>query len=164
MTLQLALLVFFGVAVATALALSTVWRTLRERAAESAEGETEAVSPLRRFVTPVRLAALKLTFCLVPALAAVVVLVGAGYVSPVPLLLAGCLLGGVGWNLPMLYFRMKIQKRRERFNGQILQLTMSLSNGLRSGPAPGAGCGVAAAGRAHAGGTGGGAGRNAAGV
>ena len=49
MTLQLALLVFFGVAVATALALSTVWRTLRERAAESAEGETEAVSPLRRF-------------------------------------------------------------------------------------------------------------------
>ena len=135
MTLQLALLVFFGVAVATALVLSTVWRTLRERAAESAEGETEAVSPLRRFVTPVRLAALKLTFCLVPALAAVVVLVGAGYVSPVPLLLAGCLLGGVGWNLPMLYFRMKIQKRRERFNGQILQLTMSLSNGLRSGQA-----------------------------
>lgn len=135
MTLQLALLVFSGVAVATALALSTVWRTLRERAAEAAEGVAEAVSPLRRFVTPVRLAALKLTFCLVPACAVVVALVGAGYVSPVPLLLAGSLLGSVGWNLPMLYFRMKIRKRQEAFNGQILQLTMSLSNGLRSGQA-----------------------------
>lgn len=135
MTLQLAVILFSGVAMATAVALSTVWRALRERAAASTDSEAVAISPLRRFVTPVKLSMLKLSFCLVPAISAVLVLIGAGYVSSWPLLAVGTALGAIGWQLPMVYFRMKIKSRKAAFDGQILQLTMSLSSGLRSGQA-----------------------------
>jgi len=135
MTFQLAILVFLGVFAVIAIALATTWRTLRERAIASADDDSVVVSPLRRFVSPVKLAALKLGFCLVPAFSVVLLLIAAGYVSPILLIVAGCVLGCVGWRLPMIYFGIKIKKRKALFDGQILQLTMSLSNGLRSGQA-----------------------------
>lgn len=135
MTLRLAVVVFAGVAMVAAVALGTAWRTLRERAVASMEDAAAAVSPLRRFVTPVKLAAMQLSFCLVPAVSIVLVLVANGQTSPFVMLLAAVALGVVGWRLPMLYFRIRIKRRKEAFDGQILQLTMSLANGLRSGQA-----------------------------
>ena len=135
MTFQLATLVFAGVVMVAAVALSTVWRSLRERAVASMEDAAVAVSPLRRFVTPVRLAALQLTFCLVPAVAILLILVANGYSSPFLLCPSAVILGAIGWRLPMLYFGIRIKRRKEAFDGQILQLTMSLANGLRSGQA-----------------------------
>lgn len=135
MTFQLALLTFAGVSSVVGIALATAWRAMRERVSATDDDEAAAVSPLRRFVSPVRLAALKLGCCLVPAFASVLILIGSGHVSPFLLAGAGGLFGCIGWRLPMLYFGVKIRKRKEAFDGQILQLTMSLSNGLRSGQA-----------------------------
>lgn len=133
MTFKFGVFLFFSVAVVAAVVFVTVWRALREHVVASADDETVATSPLRRFVTPVRLAALQLSYCLIPAIGVVLVLISKGYVSPWLLALSSTVLGVVGWQLPMLYFRYRIKTRKIAFDGQILQLTMSLSNGLRSG-------------------------------
>lgn len=135
MTFSLAILVFSGVTAVTAVAVATAWRTLRDRASDSGERESEADSLLRRFVTPVRYAGLKLSFCLGAAFSAMLVLIGTGHASPILLLSSGGVFGAAGWNLPVLYFKVKMKRRREMFNGQILQLAMNLLSGLRSGQA-----------------------------
>lgn len=133
MTFTLAVLVFTGTASVAALALATVWRTLRERA--EAERTSDAAASLRRFVAPERLTAVRFCVCVLCAAAAALALIANGVPSPFAWLPAALATGAAGWKAPALWYAFKIHRRKEAFDAQILNLTMTLANGLRSGQA-----------------------------
>lgn len=134
MTFRLAAIVFLGAGAFSAVLLTTLYRALRDRV-ESTPEEEVAVSPMRKFITPRKL--LTLRFCLAASLVVlgVFALLAGGVVSPALLVALGTAFGIAGWKLPQLWFGFKIKKRKEMFDAQILNLTMTLANGLRSGQA-----------------------------
>lgn len=117
-----------------AIVLVTLYRTLRERA-ENRDSEEEVLSPLRRFIAPEKLLAVRFVFCVLCAVVGMFVLIVNDVLSPFAYLPFGAALGALGWQLPRIWFAIKIRKRKELFDSQILTLTMSLANGLRSGQA-----------------------------
>lgn len=132
---QLIALVFTAVALLAGVILVSVYQAAREKAEREKDDQILQVSPIRRFITPVNLFTVRFLSCFGLAAAGMSILVFRGFVSPWLIVPAGCALGYFGWKIPMFWFGMKIRQRKEAFDSQILNLTMSLSNGLRSGQA-----------------------------
>lgn len=135
MTFTLSMLVFVSASVFAGVSLVTLYRTLVERAEASDGGEDAAVSPLRRFVSPVGLIQRRFISSALSAVVVVSLLSFNGMTSFGALSLAASVGAVVGWFLPTVWYRFKIMKRKERFDMQILNLAMTLANGLRSGMA-----------------------------
>ena len=135
MTLSLSILVFAAVSVFAGVILVTFYRALVERAEAGGSGDDVAVSPIRRFVTPVGLIQRRLVSSALSAVAIVALLSLNGVRSLGALAFVASVAAVVGWFLPMAWYRIKIAKRKERFDVQILNLAMTLANGLRSGMA-----------------------------
>jgi len=93
------------------------------------------VNPINRYISDQRLAHLRVSSAALLGGLFAGILLFASVTNPliwVPLALA---MGTIGWMAPLWYYRWKLKERRDKFEGRILDLTMGLANGLRSGQA-----------------------------
>lgn len=134
MSFSLTVLVFVGTASFAAFVLVTLYRTLQE-GVENRDDDAVVLSPMRRFISPEKLLAVRFVSCMVCAVVGVLVFIANDILSPFAYLPFAAALGALGWKLPRIWFAIKVRKRKELFDSQILTLTMSLANGLRSGQA-----------------------------
>lgn len=135
MSFSLTLLVFAGAVSVAYVVLVTAYRALMERLALMGDDDAVAMSPVRRFASPEKLLLLRFAFSLSGIAAVTLFLVANDVTGVFSLLTLGGLAGAVGWNLPKIWYSIKVRKRRELFGGQVLGLTMILANGLRAGMA-----------------------------
>lgn len=136
MDFGMTVLVFFATTALSAFVLFAVYRVLMAKAeAVSMDADSVATDPMRRFVSPARFVTIR--FCSMVAVVAVVVcfLATKEVFSFFIVLPVAVVAGFVGWKLPMAWLKRKFRQRKEAFDAQILNLTMNLSNGLKSGQA-----------------------------
>lgn len=126
-------IVFIGTAAFASMVLVIVYGALQNRIRD---GEAlPAHDPLRKFVSPGRLLSIRFSLAAALAVSGMAVLLLHGVTSPFLLVPVEAVLVVVGWKLPLLWFALKVRKRKSAFDAQILNLTMTLANGLRSGQA-----------------------------
>ena len=125
-------LVFAAVLALGYAVLGTVCAALFERAAGQRD-ESGNVSPIRRMVSPLALMKYRVTWAFSCAAAVLVILVGAGVLNPLVYLPVACVAGGAGFMVPLWWFGKKARERTEAFENRILDMTVGLANGLRSG-------------------------------
>lgn len=134
MSLSIAAIIFIGTSAFAAMVLIYAYKGLQVQA--KASGETDAVlSPLRKFIDPKKLLSIRFAFGIALAVLGMAFLILNNVLLPVVYVPTGVLLGFLGWKLPFLWFMLKVRKRKQLFDSQILHLTMTLANGLRSGQA-----------------------------
>ena len=134
MSLSVAAIIFIGTSAFAAMVLIYTYKGLQVQA--TASGETDAVlSPLRKCIDPKKLLSIRFAFGIALAVLGMAFLILNNVLLPVVYVPAGVLLGFLGWKLPFLWFMLKVRKRKQLFDSQILHLTMTLANGLRSGQA-----------------------------
>ena len=93
------------------------------------------VTPMDRFISQQRLMQIRFSSAAVLATVIAGVLMFAGVVNPFGLLLPALALGALGYMAPLWWFELKVRKRKEQFEASILDLTIGLEKGLRSGQA-----------------------------
>ena len=130
---------------ATAAAVVALWQTFIEAARASAEridaersigaASEKVKGQMERFVSAGRLFRLRLTFALIPATVSVAVLILAGVENKVALVVVPVVFAVVGSFLPVMYYRVKVKRRQERFEAEILDLTVGIYNAIRAGMA-----------------------------
>lgn len=135
MTPMLFLIIFVGVAFASGVVLCAIWRMQSERAEEAVKDSMGQITPLRRFVSPERFLALRFSFCFFSATGIASIFIFNGITNPFGFLPVAVAAGVAGWKIPGIFYGIKIRQRKAAFDSQILQLTMILANGLRSGQA-----------------------------
>ena len=134
MSITLAAIVFIGTAAFAAMVLIIAYKGLLART--KATGDADVVlAPLRKFIDPKKLLTIRFSFGIVLAVIGVAFLILNNVLLPIVYIPVGVLLGFLGWKLPFLWFMLKVRKRKQLFDSQILHLTMTLANGLRSGQA-----------------------------
>lgn len=124
-------LVFSAVSSLGYLALSTLRSEVLERASLVRE-EGGNVSTLRRIVSPVRMATLRLN-CGFGAALSVFVLLSALDFPVLKALLFAAAAGSAASFAPPLWFRRKAESRVALFQGQVLELVNGLASGLKAG-------------------------------
>lgn len=132
MSISLATIVFLGTASFALLVLVNVYNGLQSRSAGSVE---EKLAPMRKFVNLKRLLTIRFSLALAFAVLSVAVLILNNVILPIIYVPAGAVFGALGWKMPFWWFSLKVKKRKALFDSQILHLTMTLANGLRSGQA-----------------------------
>ena len=134
MSLSIAAIIFIGTSAFATMVLIYAYKGLQAQVKVS--GETDAaLSPLRRFIDPKKLLSIRFAFGIAFAVLGMAFLILNNVLLPVVYVPAGVSLGFLGWKLPFLWFMLKVRKRKQLFDSQILHLTMTLANGLRSGQA-----------------------------
>ena len=132
MSISIAAIIFAGTASFSSMVLIYAYKGLQA----NATGATDAVpSPLRKFIDPKKLLAIRFASGTALAILCVAILIFNNVLSPLVFVPAGLALWFIGWKLPFLWFMLKVKKRKQLFDSQILHLTMTLANGLRSGQA-----------------------------
>lgn len=132
MSISIAAIIFAGTAAFSSMVLIYAYKGLQA----NATGATDAVpSPLRKFIDPKKLLAIRFASGTALAILCVAILIFNNVLSPLVFVPAGLALWFIGWKLPFLWFMLKVKKRKQLFDSQILHLTMTLANGLRSGQA-----------------------------
>jgi hypothetical protein len=131
--------------IATVAAVYVVWRNLIEAAQASAERmdadrsvdvKTEEIeSQLDRFVSRGRLFRLRLTFAVIPFAVVFGILFMAGVEKKFVLVLVPLLFSLIGSFIPLLYYRIVVKRRQDRFEADILDFTSGIGNALRAGMA-----------------------------
>jgi tight adherence protein B len=92
-------------------------------------------TPLERFVSAQRLTQMRFSAAVVLATLAAGGLMFAGVANFLVLLVLAAALGGLGYMVPLWWFQRKVRQRKETFEASILDLTIGLEKGLRSGQA-----------------------------
>lgn len=92
-------------------------------------------TPMERFVSLQRLEQMRYSAAVVLATLGAGLLMFAGVVNALVLLLFAVAFGGLGYMVPFWWFQRKVRQRREQFETSILDLTIGLEKGLRSGQA-----------------------------
>lgn len=95
-------------------------------------GDDDAV---HRFVSPQKLLQNSWSSALLAGGLASSVMITAGLLNPVLLVVVAGIVGAAAFRVPRLLVRRRIAKRRKEFETRLVDLTMGLSNGLRSGAA-----------------------------
>ncbi|MCL1887831.1 MAG: type II secretion system F family protein [Kiritimatiellaeota bacterium] len=127
-------LVFAAVLALGYAVLGTLCAALFERV-EAQRDESGNLPPLQRIITPLRLMKQRVACGFSCAAALLVILVGAGVLNPLVYLPVSTLAGVAGFMLPLGWHGRKVRQRAEAFEDKILDMTVGLSNGLRSGQA-----------------------------
>lgn len=134
MSITLAAIVFIGTVAFAAMVLINAYQGLQTRTTVSGNADA-TLSPLRKFIDPKKLLSIRFALSIVFAVFGAAVLILNNVLLPIVYIPVGVLLGFLGWKLPFLWFMLKVRKRKQLFDSQILHLTMTLANGLRSGQA-----------------------------
>ncbi|MBQ6471384.1 MAG: type II secretion system F family protein [Victivallales bacterium] len=122
-------IVFSAVALSVYLLVSTLYKVSLERL-ENRQGEND---DLKYFVTLPRLLSMRFSGAFILGTAVVVILLSCGVLNPFIYLPAGVAAAVLGWMAPLLYFRWKVTQRKELFEAKLLDFTMGLASGMRSG-------------------------------
>lgn len=133
MSVPVLMLVLIATTCAAAVFLSSVYRALIARA--DVRTEDSDIPPMQRFVTPVALVRIRFVWAGGVAISAILYLVARGVFQFQVVLATGLAGVIVGYMAPLFWFRRKVRARKAAFDAQILHLTMTLANGLRSGMA-----------------------------
>ena len=127
------ILVFAAVTALGYVAISTFQTDVYERASLVRDEEGN-VSPLRKMVSPVRMAKFRLNAGFGVSLALFVLFTALDFTILKALALS--VAGGTGASfLPPLWFKRKVAARVDLFNSQILELTNTVAAGMRAGQA-----------------------------
>jgi len=121
-------LVFGAVTLGVFLVVSTLYKVSMERQ-ENKSGD----EGLKHFVTMSRLVTLRFFWALLLGVGLAVILILAGVLNPFIYLPLGGAAAFFGWMVPLVYFRWKVARRKELFEERILDFTMGLASGMRSG-------------------------------
>jgi tight adherence protein B len=98
-------------------------------------GDVAASAAMRHFTTPERLARACWMTALAGAGLLAAALIAAGVLQPVLLTVLPLAVGFLGFQIPKVWLRRRIRKRLENFEARLVDLTLGLANGLRSGAA-----------------------------
>ena len=137
MTVTLVLILVF---VAVAVGVWVVTPLLVEVGLQRVEGqyirgEGTTDDPIYRFTTPQRLIQTRWSVALLGGGLASSVLIAFGVFNPFLIFLAAVTIGFVAFQLPQVWLQFRIKRRRRRFESRLVDLTIGLANGLRSGAA-----------------------------
>jgi len=92
-------------------------------------------NPMNRYISDQRLIQLRVSSAVVLGGLFAGILLFASVTSPFIWMPISGGMGFVGWMAPLWYYNWKLKDRRNKFESRILDLTMGLANGLRSGQA-----------------------------
>ncbi len=109
---------------------------LERSAGKYVRGDGRAFDPIYRFTTPERLAQISWGVALLAGGVAISGLLSLSVANPVALVLLGLIAGAVAFRVPGLLLQSKIKSRNETFQRRLLDVTLGLANGLKSGAAP----------------------------
>ena len=98
-------------------------------------GEGTTDDPLYRFTTPQRLIQTRWSVAMLGGGFAASVLIAFGIFNPFWIFMAALVVGYVAFQLPQVWVKFRIKRRRRRFESRLVDLTIGLANGLRSGAA-----------------------------
>ena len=92
-------------------------------------------NPMNRYISDQRLIQLRVSSAVLLGGLFAGILLFASVTNPLIWMPITAGMGTVGWMAPFWFYRWKLKERRDKFEGRILDLTMGLANGLRSGQA-----------------------------
>ena len=122
-------IVFAAVTLCVYLVVSTVYKVTLERL-ENQPGKFEE---LKHFVSIPRLLSLRFSGLFLLGIGIVLILLFCGVVNPFIYIPIGIVAAVLGWMAPLVYYRWKVTKRKELFEAKLLDFTMGLASGMRSG-------------------------------
>ncbi len=123
------IIVFAAVALSIYLLVSTIYKISLERL-ENKRGQYEE---LKYFVTLPRLLSYRFSGFFIMGISLVVILLVCGVVNPFIYIPVGVAAAVLGWMAPLVYYRWKLTQRKELFEAKLLDFTMGLASGMRSG-------------------------------
>ena len=123
------IVVFAAVALSIYLLVSTVYKISLERL----ENKRSEYEDLKYFVTLPRLLSLRFSGAFIMGVSLVVILLLCGVEKPAIYIPVGIAAAVLGWMAPLLYYRWKQMQRKELFEAKLLDFTMGLASGMRSG-------------------------------
>lgn len=123
------IVVFAAVALSIYLLVSTLYKISLERL-ENKRGEYEE---LKYFVTLPRLLSYRFSAMFIMGILLVVILLVCGVLNPFIYIPVGIAAAVLGWMAPLVYYRWKQMQRKELFEAKLLDFTMGLASGMRSG-------------------------------
>ena len=91
--------------------------------------------PINRYISDQRLAHLRVSCAVLLGGLFAGILLFASVTNPLIWIPMALGMGTLGWMAPLWYYEWKLKERRDKFEARILDLTMGLANGLRSGQA-----------------------------
>lgn len=92
-------------------------------------------NPMNRYISDQRLIQLRVSSAVLLGGLFAGILLFASVTNPLIWMPITAGMGTVGWMAPFWFYRWKLKERRDKFERRILDLTMGLANGLRSGQA-----------------------------
>lgn len=122
-------LVFTAVTLSVYLAVSTIYKVMLEQA----EDRRTANEELSKFVTPQKLLTMRFAGALCAGVGVASLLLLCGVINAFIYLPVGCAAAVLAAMAPVWYYRWKVARRKEEFENKILDLTMGLVNGMKSG-------------------------------
>lgn len=123
------IVVFAAVALSIYLLVSTVYKISLERL----ENKRSEYEDLKYFVTLPRLLSLRFSGAFIMGVSLIVILLVCGVEKPAIYIPVGIAAAVLGWMAPLLYYRWKQMQRKELFEAKLLDFTMGLASGMRSG-------------------------------
>ena len=105
---------------------------LEARLPDAEESMDEAVF---RFTTPQKLLHASWSAAMLTGGLAASIIIAARIANPLFIIAAAGIIGAAAFRAPKFWLRRKVAKRRKAFESRLVDLTMGLSNGLRSGAA-----------------------------
>ena len=124
-------LVFTAVAVFAFLAIVTLFKRSQEKYEIS--GDAARSAAIRKFIDPGKLLRMRFSDAMLMAAVILLILISVNVLNPfiyVPVALG---FGVLGYMLPYWYYLWKGLQRKEKFESKLLDLTMGLANGMKSG-------------------------------
>ena len=122
-------IVFAAVTLSVYLAVSTLYKVTLERL-ENQPGKFE---DLKHFVPLPRLLAMRFAGTFLLGIGLVLILLMCGVEKPYIFIPIGIAAAALGWMAPLFYYRWQVTKRKEMFDAKLLDFTMGLASGMRSG-------------------------------
>lgn len=92
-------------------------------------------NPMNRFISDQRLVQFRVSSAVMLGGIFTGILLFASVTNPLIWIPIAAGMGLVGWMAPLWYYNWKLKERKNKFENRILDLTMGLANGLRSGQA-----------------------------
>lgn len=124
------ILIFSATALAFYLIASLGYKVATERLEKNRSRDYDLI---KRFTSPLRLLQRRITVALFFGVVILTCLVSSGVLNPAIYLPCSCVSGWLGYMTPLWYYLWKEKKRKAAFEKKILDLTMGLANGMRSG-------------------------------
>ena len=121
--------VFAAVTLSIYILISTLYKVTLETQ-ENKRGEFEE---LKRFVSLPKLLSMRFSGLFLLGTVLVVILLLCGVENPFIYIPIGLVMSAIGWMAPLWYYRWKAAQRKELFEAKLLDFTMGLASGMRSG-------------------------------